>query len=195
MIDSKKFWIGLVVSVIFLALFVLTIDLPRMFEAVAKANYFWLIPGIGLYLISVLFRTIRWRILLRHMRPIGIRRLYPVVVVGYMANNLLPMRLGELVRSYYIGERENISKTSALVTIFVERVLDALTLLFFIAALTPFVSLIGLGIAFGEQSGISWSIFLIALSAFPLAFTFLLLLLISRSQIAKSPSNIVQRVR
>ena len=80
------------------------------------------------------------------------RRLFPVVVIGYMANNLLPMRLGEVVRSYYLGEREDISKSSALATIFIERVFDALTLLFFVAVVAVFVPLGGLTTGF-RQSG------------------------------------------
>ena len=156
MIGTTKFWVGIAITVALLVLFLLTVDLGRMLDALSEADYLFLAPGIGMYMMSVLFRTIRWQVLLRHMRPIGVRRLYPVVVVGYMANNLLPMRLGELVRSYYLGEREGVSKTSALVTIFIERVLDALTLFFFILAIAIFVPLAGLAEAFGERIEVPW---------------------------------------
>jgi uncharacterized protein (TIRG00374 family) len=73
-----------------------------------------------------------------------------------MANNLLPMRLGELVRSHYLGEREGISRTSALATIFVERLFDGLVLLLFIAVVTLFVPLSGLARSFSDQSGLPW---------------------------------------
>ena len=176
MIAGRKIWIGFAISALLLALFLITVDLGRMTEALAEANYLFLIPGIGLYLISVFFRTLRWQLLLRHMRPISVKRLYPVVVVGYMANNLLPMRLGELVRSYHVGEREGISKTSALMTIFIERVLDALGLLFFIAIIALFVPLSGLAEALGEKTGIAWPLLVVALSAaFVLAFGTLML--------------------
>ena len=174
--SGKKFWIGLGVSVALLALFLLTLDIGRLFEALAGANYLFVAPAVGLYMVSVLFRTLRWQQLLRHMRPVGLLRLYPVVVVGYMANNLLPMRLGELVRSYYVSEREGISKTSALVTIFIERLLDALTLLLFIAAIALFVPLIGLAEAFSERTGVSWPLLVAALSVpFVAAFGSLLM--------------------
>ncbi len=176
MIASRKIWIGFAISALLLALFLVTVDLGRMADALAEANYLFLIPGIGLYLISVFFRTLRWQLLLRHMRPISARRLYPVVVVGYMANNLLPMRLGELVRSYHVGEREGISKTSALMTIFIERILDALTLLFFIAIIALFVPLAGLAEALGEKTGVAWPLLVVVLSApFVLAFGTLVL--------------------
>ena len=176
MIDSKKLWIGFAISVLLLVLFLVTVDLGRMLDALEDANYLFVVPAIAMYLVSVLFRTLRWQVLLRHLKPVTVTRLYPVVVVGYMANNLLPLRLGELVRSYYVGEREGISKTSALVTIFIERVLDALTLLFFIAAIALFVPLTGLAEAFGERSGVPWPLLVVAVSVpFVVAFGTLLL--------------------
>ena len=176
MIGRFKFWFGLSISALFLALFLVTIDLGRMVGELSDANYLFLAPGIGIYLVSVLFRTLRWQALLRHIRPIGIKRLYPVVVVGYMANNLLPVRLGELVRSYYVGEREGISKTASLATILVERVLDALVLLFFIAAISLFSPVAGLAKTFGEQTGIAWPLLVVSFTVpFVAAFATLLL--------------------
>ena len=170
MIGLRQVWIGFAVSVGLLALFFVTVDLDRMLDALAEANYLFVLPGIAMYLVSVLFRTVRWQVLLRHMRPVSVARLYPVVVVGYMANNLLPMRLGELIRSYYVGEREGISKTSALATILVERVLDAVTLLFFIAGIAMFVPLAGLAESFADRLGIPWPM-LVALFSAPFVMT------------------------
>lgn len=156
MIGRGKLWIGLGVSVVLLALFLLTVDVRRMVDALSEADYVWLAPGIALYLVSVVFRTVRWRAMLLHMKPVSVRRLFPVVVVGYMANNILPLRLGELVRSYYVGEREGVSKSAALATVFVERVMDALTLMVFIVVIALFIPLGGVAEGFGEQSGVAW---------------------------------------
>ena len=117
MFSAGKFWIGLGLSVLLVALFFATVDVGHMLDALSSANYLYVAPAIGLYLIGVVFRTMRWQALLRHIKTISNRRLFPVVVIGYMANNLLPMRLGEVVRSYYLGEREQVSKSSALATI------------------------------------------------------------------------------
>ena len=180
---GRKYWIGFGISAVLLAAFFLTVDIGRLGEELAGANYVYLVPAVALYLVSVGFRTLRWKWLLRHIKQIGWLRLYPVVVVGYMANNLLPMRLGELVRSYYVGEREGISKVSALVTIFVERLLDALTLLLFIAAIALFVPLAGLAEGFAERSGVPWPLLATALSVpFVAAFAVLLLLALSPSR-------------
>src|ERR671916_2407983 len=46
------------------------------------------------------------------------------LLIGYLANNVLPARLGELVRCHYLGDREGVSRTTALGTVVVERVVD-----------------------------------------------------------------------
>ena len=153
-VKNSQFLIGIGVSIALLALFVFTVDVRRMLEALSGANYWYTIPAVGMYLLSVYFRSMRWTVMLRHLKPVKTMRLYPVVTIGYMANNLLPMRLGELVRSYYVGEREGINKASALVTVLVERVFDALTLLFFVAVVALFVPVTGLVQSFSERFGI-----------------------------------------
>ena len=191
--SPAKLWIGMGLSVLLVALFLLTVDLERMIGALAEAEYWYVAPAVGLYLVSVLFRTLRWQRLLRHMRPISMARLYPVVVVGYMANNLLPMRLGELVRSYYVGERENVSKTSALVTIFIERLLDALTLLLFVALIAVFVPLTGLAEAFGERSSVPWPLLVATMSLpFVLAFGWLLAMALAPTRAAAVASHLLR---
>ncbi len=178
----KKYWFGLGLSVVLLTLFVTTLDMGELLKALGDANYVFVAPAVALYLVSILFRTLRWQALLRHMRRVSVTRLYPVVVVGYMANNLLPMRLGELVRSYYVSEREGVSKTSALVTIVIERLLDALTLLFFISVIAVFVPLVGLAEAFGERSGVFWPLLVAALTL-PFLGTFTVLLLVASAPV------------
>ncbi len=161
---NKKYWIGIGISIVLLAYFLFTVDFRRMLDALAGANYWYMIPASGMYFVSVYFRSMRWSVMLRHIKPVGVRRLFPVVVVGYMANNILPMRLGELVRSYYLSEREGVSAASALVTVFVERIFDALALLLFIAVIVPFVPIDGLLEEFSEILGIPASLIALGLT-------------------------------
>ena len=159
-----KYWIGIGVSIILLAYFLFTVDLRRMLDALAGANYWYIIPSVAMYFVSVYFRSMRWSVMLKHLKPVGTHRLFPVVIVGYMANNLLPMRLGEFVRSYYLSQREGVSATSALVTVFVERIFDALALLFFIAVITPFVPITGLVEDFSAFLGIPAGLLMLGLT-------------------------------
>ena len=171
MAANLKYLLGFGVSALLLVLFLFTVDIRQMLDALAGANYWFLIPAVAAYLVSIYFRALRWSLLLRHLKPVTTRRLYPVVVVGYMANNLLPMRLGELVRSYYLGQREGISRTSALATVFVERLFDALVLVLFVAVIMLFVPLSGLANSFSDQYGLPWPA-LVAIVSVPLLAAF-----------------------
>ena len=154
---NRRFWIGLIISVVFLGLlfWLWQIDLPELMTQLRKADLL-LIPGVALYFaIAVVFRTVRWRLLLAPMKQIGTGRLFPVVIVGYMANNILPVRMGEIVRSYYLGQREDVSKSATLATVAVERIMDGVVLLFLLAAVSPFLPL-GLIEGVAEDTGIPW---------------------------------------
>ena len=143
MLRSRRLWIGLAVSLVFIALFFRQTDFQGMWQALAGANYLYVIPALAVYLLAVWFRAVRWQYLLRPLRSVSAGTLYPVVVIGYMTNNLLPARLGELVRAYLVGERERVSKTAALGTIVVERLCDGLVLLAFLLVVALFTGISG----------------------------------------------------
>ena len=129
-----------------------------MGHALAHANYLYLAPSIALYFVAVYFRAVRWRYLLSPMKILQVGRLYPVVVIGYMANNLLPARLGELVRAYYLARREPINASSALGTLAVERVYDGMTLLAWAVVAGPALLLLGEFDGTGGTARTTWII-------------------------------------
>jgi uncharacterized protein (TIRG00374 family) len=175
--NNWRFWLGLGVSLLLLLILVYQVDLGEIENALSQANYLYVVPAIGLYFIAVYFRALRWRYLLSPMRVFRVGRLYPVVVIGYMANNLLPARLGELVRSYYLAQREQFNTSTALATVLVERVYDGLTLLAFAAIAGPALLLLG---RFSDASTISRTTVIVlaglAVAAFLGALIFLSLL-------------------
>lgn len=93
------------------------------------------------YFVGVWLRAVRWQYLLSPVKRLKAGQLFSYAVLGFMANNVLPLRVGELVRAYLLGQKEGLSKTSILATILVERVLDALTLLCFALVVSFFVPL------------------------------------------------------
>ena len=148
-----RFWVGVAVSVLFLGILVNQVDFAEFQQYLRQANYFYVVPAIALYFVAVYFRAVRWRYLLSPMGRFRVGRLYPVVVIGYTANNLLPARLGELVRSYYFAQRERFSASTALATVAVERVYDGLTLLVFAVASAPILLILGQFHGYGALSG------------------------------------------
>ena len=139
MLLSKRFLIGLVLSAFFLTIFLWRADFSDLWDAVQGANYLYLIPGVGMYLISLMWRTLRWKIILSPIGDFRFARLWPVVLVGYASNNVLPVRLGELVRAYFLNIREGVSKTTALATILIERVSDGMALLLLVGVVSLFI--------------------------------------------------------
>jgi uncharacterized protein (TIRG00374 family) len=140
---SPKFWISIAISIIFLYLALRGQNFQEIWHALQEARYIWLLPAILCYFVGVVIRTFRWHVLLRSHAPIPTRRLWPVIVIGYMANNVLPFRAGELVRTYVLNQREKVTKSATLATIVVERVFDGLTMLAFIFCATLFINVNG----------------------------------------------------
>ena len=146
------------VSLAFVLLFFLIVDLGEMGQALASAKYRFIVPAIALYFIALFFRAMRWQFLLTPVSRIPVARLFPVVSVGYMANNLLPARLGEVARAYYLSRRENLSTSTGLATVIVERIYDGLTLLFLVALAVPFLIFGGIVEGSGTTSEVTWAI-------------------------------------
>ena len=138
---SRRFLFGLAITAGLLAVLLWKVDLRETGRVLRDANYAYYVPAVLVYFVALGFRSLRWHYLLSNLKSIPARRLYPVVAIGYMANNVLPFRLGELVRAHYLGEREGVSKASGLATILVERIFDGLTLLFLAAIIWPFLPL------------------------------------------------------
>jgi len=144
LLKSRRFWIGLGISLFFLFLFLYRTDFAEMGRALGEANYLFLLPGLLIYLVGVFFRSVRWRYLLKPMGSFSPLRLFPLIVIGFLVNNVLPARLGIVARAYILGEREGVSKMATGGTIVVEQVFDGVTLLLFAAIVSLFVPLEGL---------------------------------------------------
>jgi uncharacterized protein (TIRG00374 family) len=129
---SRRVWIGLAISLVLIALFLHGTNFRDIGEAFGRANYPLALASVPVYFLAAWFRTLRWRYLVRPMKAVSTARLYPVVIIGFMANNLIPARVGELVRAYILREREDVSMSAGLGTIVVDRVFDGLTLLLFL---------------------------------------------------------------
>ncbi len=115
---------GLAVSLVSIWVVLRGVDLGATWRIISGAAPAWLALSVGLQATDVVVRAVRWQ---RLVLPIGRVRFVPMLgylLVGYLANNVLPARLGELVRSHYLGDREGISRASALGTVVVERVVD-----------------------------------------------------------------------
>ncbi len=133
-----KHFLSIALALFFLYFAFRDADISGLWASMESADYWWLFLMLLLLMGSHLLRSWRWRYLLEPIKAgIGLRSLFSGVMLGYLVNNLLP-RAGELVRPYAIGRLESISKSAALGTIVVERIMDGVSFLILLA-LMPLV--------------------------------------------------------
>lgn len=90
---------------------------------------------------SNVVRAVRWKVLLGYSTPVSFRHLFSSMMIGYMANNVLPARMGELVRIYLLRRTAGVSKSLSAATIVLERIIDALLLLTIVGVISAFLPL------------------------------------------------------
>lgn len=120
--------VGIAISVAALVLVIGRVDLAAVGRVLGGASPLFVGAIFGATCVDLVCRTFRWQGLLRPIRRVAFVPTLGYLLVGYLANNLLPARMGELVRSHYLGDRERFSRATALGTIVVERVVDTAVL-------------------------------------------------------------------
>ena len=125
------------VSLVLVVLALRQVDFASLGRAVAGANFLYVGAAVIMYFVDVGFRSWRWRVLLCTARPIPTVRLFPILTIGYMANSLLPARIGEISRAYLVGRRDDVSVSTVLASVALERVIDAVTVLILLLLSLP----------------------------------------------------------
>jgi hypothetical protein len=105
------------------------VSVSEVWRALSHSNLLLFAAVMGLTLFSFWVRALRWRSLLSAGFTATLQSLYSATMIGFMANNVLPFRLGEFVRAWALARRERCSTTMVLATVVVERVVDMLALL------------------------------------------------------------------
>jgi glycosyltransferase 2 family protein len=116
--------IGIAISVAAAYVLIRSVDVGAAIDVLRGANLaFVALMAVSCFL-DVAARGARWRSLLKPIALVRYLRVLGYTFVGYLANNVLPARLGELVRSHALGEGEGLSRTTVLGTVVVERIVD-----------------------------------------------------------------------
>src|SRR5258708_7543160 len=125
----KHVWIGYLLAGVCLYFAFRGISFQDFFQTLSQAKLRWVFLAIGIYLIDFGVRAERWALLIRPMQKIAPRDLIWPMIIGFFANNILPLRMGEIVRAHIFGKKFNISRTASLGSIFIERIGDTLAFL------------------------------------------------------------------
>ncbi len=129
---------GIGVSLVAIRILLGSVDVPEVIDVLRGAAPAWILVMFATTLVDIGARGARWQALLAPIAALPYRRVLGYTYLGYLANNILPARLGELVRSHALGEGEGISRTTVLGTVVVERIVDTVMVVT-IAALSVLV--------------------------------------------------------
>ena len=129
-----KISIGIVISAIFIYLTFHRVDFQKMIEILKSAHYEWLVPALFFMFVSHWLRALRWRYIIEPIKPVKVHPIFSALMIGYAANNIFPLRMGEFLRAYALGKSQKISKSSTFATVIIERfILDLIALLVILA--------------------------------------------------------------
>ncbi len=152
------------------------VDLSEALRAFGSVDLATLAVATLVFLSGYPVRALRWRRILREQRGLTLRQTLVPIFVGYMANNLLPARAGEIYRAHFLGRRARMSRSGAAASIVVERAFDGLMLVLFILLVS---------VLFPDESFLSAAAFVTGLAFLVLAAGILLyVLLLDKTHVA-----------
>ena len=134
------FLIGILISIALVWVLFRNTDMELLVAALKQANYWWFVPMIVLIAGTMYQRAYRWNVMLAPIKKVEFSNLLAATCIGFMANNVLPLRMGEFVRAYSLATQDKeLTKSASLATIFVERmVFDLVALLVIFGGILTF---------------------------------------------------------
>src|SRR3989338_3861334 len=131
-----------VFSAALLAALLYFVDLGEVWRQAASFGAIPSLVFMAIYAANFFFRAVKWKYLLKPFAEVSLSDSYHFTMIGFFANNLLPARIGELVRAYALSKKTGLCKVKSFATVIVDRVTDGTALIglfavLFVAFLSP----------------------------------------------------------
>jgi uncharacterized protein (TIRG00374 family) len=133
---SLRIAVSLALSAVFLWIAVRGVSWSETSEALASARLGYVLPIFVMAIVSLYYRALRWRVLMRPLGQVRRQSIFSATAMGFAANMLLPLRAGEVLRPWLLARRERLKLAPVVATVAVERLFDMATLLFFFGVAT-----------------------------------------------------------
>jgi glycosyltransferase 2 family protein len=127
--------LGSFIGVALLLVYFSDYSLASLLETASRANWWLLAATVPIIVANMTLRSLRWRSVLGSAREVPLPSAFSAQMVGYLANNILPVRLGDLVRVLVLGQKVSISRSRIISTVLLERLLDIGMVVLLLAAL------------------------------------------------------------
>lgn len=134
---KKHLYIGLIIAALAFYYTFRNVSLEELGGAFGSMHFLPLIPALIIYIFSYYAKVVRWKFLILSVKDVHHTRLISPMMVGFMSN-MLPARVGELIRAYLLGKREDIPFSSSFATIVLERLFDMVSILAMFGSLLLF---------------------------------------------------------
>jgi uncharacterized protein (TIRG00374 family) len=131
-------YLGYAISIALIYLAFRKVEMRQLWHSLRGANYLWIIPNMVIVMLAMYYRAHRWKYMVNPIKKIGMDKLFASTMIGFMASNVLPLRLGEFVRAWSLGQIANVSRSSVLATVVIERIYDSFALLTFMTVILLF---------------------------------------------------------
>lgn len=135
---KTKIILSWILSIALLAFIASTINIGNTVALLSKISPLFLLVSALVYSFSFALRALRWKYLVKPIANISVKESFFILSVSFLANNLLPARLGEFLRAYLLSKKKGIGKVKSFSTVAVDRVVDGVTLVFVFLAIMVF---------------------------------------------------------
>lgn len=130
--NTQMLLAGVVICIISIYLLLNNIDYRLLIGNLQNFSIITLLVVLIVWYSGLLFRTMRWKYLLSETKRVSLRYLYHNNLIGYLSNNLLPGKIGELVRVQLVAKENGLTRSYILGTVLIERLLDIAFVFFFL---------------------------------------------------------------
>ncbi|HUP32692.1 MAG TPA: lysylphosphatidylglycerol synthase transmembrane domain-containing protein [Gaiellaceae bacterium] len=138
-VTTAVFWLSIAVSALLGFLALRNAHPDQVWEALRSSTYVWLAPAFAVFSVGIFLRAVRWRFLFHRSTRPSLGATSSAMLIGYLFNNILPLRAGEAARIVALKQSAGVSRSESTATVVLERAYDVLTLLVLLLALQPWL--------------------------------------------------------
>lgn len=136
--QGKVHMITMAMIVLLLSLILYSVDLTRTWRAFLGVNWVWVISVLILNVLNTWVEALRWRLILTSVKKaVRTSSTFAAILVGVVGNTVLPLRLGDGARAYFLAKEEKVKLASSLATVMLDRIVD-ITFFLIMVVLTGF---------------------------------------------------------
>ena len=162
-----NWFISILLALIFLIIWINIVDWSEFIKYFHDFNLRFVLFFSGFYILAYFFRSLRWNIILKPIVKLKINESFTIFIIGMLINYLIPVRAGEIAKSFILKTKKKIDISQSLPTVFIDKITDLFPILL-ILILIPLIS-VQMNLTLYIIIGIIFFIFILFIFFFHLA--------------------------